>query len=184
MVALVCLTTRGPPESPCTEEHDTCHHLNWPLLPQHSGCPKYTDLARILPSLFDPGTDHVLRQVCMGTLTLIVSHHLHHHFLKDVVHLVCLETYSDITDGTVSQTDRQTDVFALTVAIQSPSRDPAVGSVMESAVPRRQADWRDFICEVDRSRQLEEADVVVYCQEVVPGVDLGPCNGARLFALV
>lgn len=57
--------------------------------------------------------------------------------------------------------------MGLTVAVLSPSGDPDAGSVMEGAVRRGQADRIDAICEVDRSRQLEEADVVVCGQEVV-----------------
>lgn len=72
-------------------------------------------------------------------------------------------------------------MFGLTVAVSSPSSDPTAGSVMESAVRRGQADWIYIICEVDRSRQLEEADVVVYGQEVVPRVAHGSFNGPRLF---
>lgn len=80
--------------------------------------------------------------------------------------------------------DGQTDVFGLTVAVRSPPGDPAAGSVMEGAVGRGQADWVYIVCEVDGGRQLEEADVVVYGQEVVQRVAHGSSNGARLFLWV
>lgn len=75
-------------------------------------------------------------------------------------------------------------VFGLTVAVQPPSGDPAAGSVMESAVRRSQADRIYVICEVDRGRELQEADVVVDGQQVVQGVAHDPFNGPRLFLWV
>lgn len=174
MLAVGCLVTSGPPESPWRDtdpSHQTASRAFRPR-PHHPA-----HLARVLPSLSHAGTHHVVGQVLVGTSALVVSHHRHHHFLEDVRQLTCSQTHSEVRH-------QRPGPPALTISRLPPPGDPAAGAAVEGAARRGQAHWGDVVSEGHRSLQLEQAEVVVQGQEVVLGVARGPLDPPRFLPRV